>query len=348
MAVHSAPLGIALVGTGLAARMHLRALPLVACTALRGVAGSSADRAQAFAADNGVARAYRALDELCADPEVQIVHLCTPPDTHLALTRQLAQAGKHILVDKPLARTLADADAMIATCASAGVVLGGLFQHRFIPLCAQVEAAVAAGELGRLHLADCYVKWWRTDQYYASSAWKARWATEGGGALINQAIHSIDLLHWLAGPAVEVSGRIATAAHDIETEDVGVGIVRFRDGALGVIEASTATYPGFAERIELHGSRGSVILNEGRREVEWHLRDQAPRIDRQGATQGNAADPAAVSPEAHAAAFADFATAVRDGRQPAVPGAEARKALAIVEAIYRSAASGGAPQMLEA
>jgi predicted dehydrogenase len=315
---------------------------------VRGVAGSSAEKAADFVAHQGVPRPYRTVDELCGDPDVQVVHLCTPPHTHVALTRQLASAGKHILVDKPLARTVADADAMIATCANAGVLLGGLFQHRFIPICAQVHEAVTGGALGRLHLADCYVKWWRDDQYYAASAWKARWATEGGGALINQAIHSIDLLQWLAGPVVEVSGRITTAAHEIETEDLGVAILRCADGAMGVIEASTATYPGFPERLELHGSRGSVILNEGRREVEWHLQGQATRIDRQGTTQGNAADPAAVSPEAHAAAFADFAAAVRDGRQPAVPGGEARKALAIVEAIYRSAASGGSPQSLEA
>ncbi len=348
MSTQSAPLGVALIGTGLAARMHLRALPLVAGTVVRGVVGSSGEKAAAFAAEQGVPRPYPTLEAVCEDPDVQIVHLCTPPHTHLELTRQLARAGKHVLVDKPLARTLADADAMIAACADAGVLLGGLFQHRFIPMCAQVRAAVAAGDLGRLYLADCYVKWWRDERYYADSAWKARWATEGGGALINQAIHSIDLLQWLAGPVVEVSGRITTAAHEIQTEDLGVAILRCADGTLGVIEASTATYPGFPERIDLHGSRGSVILNEGRREVEWHLKGESAHTDRQGVAQGNAADPAAVSPEAHAAAFADFAAAVRDGRQPAVPGGEARKALAIVEAIYRSAASGGAPQALEA
>lgn len=348
MVTQTAPLGVALIGTGLSARTHLRALPLVAGTVVRGVFGSSSEESAAFVAQQGVPRPYRSLDELCADPDVQIVHLCTPPHTHLDLTRQLARAGKHILVDQPLARTLEDADAMIAACADAGVLLGGLFQHRFIPMCAQVRSAVAAGDLGRLYLADCHVQWWHEKRYFAESAWEARWETEDGSALIHQAIHSIDLLQWLAGPVVEVSGRITTAAHEIQTEDVGVAILRCADGALGVIEASTAAYPGFPERIELHGSRGSAILNEGRREVEWHRQGEPAHTDRQGVTQGIVADPAAFSPEAHAAAFADFAAAVRNGHQPAVPGGEARKVMAIVEAIYRSAASDGAPQALEA
>ena len=343
MADSGGPVGVALVGTGLAGAMHAAGLRITPEANLLGACGTSAERSAAFAARFSLPRTYADLDALLRDPDVRVVHLCTPPHTHPALTARIAAAGRHLLVDKPLARTTAEADAMIADCDAAGVLLGGLFQHRCIPLCRRAKEAVDGGVLGRLHLVDTLVKWWREPAYYAGSSWRARSATEGGGALINQAIHSIDLLQWLAGPVVSVAGHTATALHRIETEDLGVAVMRTAGGALGVIEGTTAAYPGFPERIELHGSEGSLVLNEGERRLEWYLRGQAPRVERDGAAQGNAADPAAVSPEAHAAAFADFLRAVREGGRPAVDGREARRALAVVEAIYRSAAAGGAP-----
>jgi len=339
-------LGVALVGTGLAAAMHTAGLRLCPAADIRGAVGTSREASAGLAARLSLPRVYRDLEECLADPQVHVVHICTPPHTHPELARRIAAAGRHVLVDKPLARNVAEADAVIAACADAGVLLCGLFQHRFIPLCRRVKDAVEQGRLGRIYLADCLVKWWRTDEYYQGSTWRARQATEGGGALINQAIHSVDLLQWLAGPVVEVAGHTITAAHAIETEDVGVAVLRLQGGGLGVLEGTTAAYPGFPERIELHGTGGSVILDEGRRRVEWHLRGEAPHVEEEGVQQGNAADPAAVSPEAHAAAFADFLDAVRTGRPPAVDGREARKALEIVEAVYRSSALGGRPVAL--
>jgi len=344
----SGPVGVALIGTGLAGGMHAAALALVPEARLLGAVGTSAARSADFGARWRLPRSYADLDALLADGEVRAVHLCTPPHTHPALAARVAAAGRHLLIDKPIARTVAEADEIIASCARHGVVLAGLFQHRFIPLCLRVKEAIASGRLGRIYLADCYVKWWREDAYYRASTWRARQATEGGGALINQAIHSIDLLQWLAGPVVEVSGHTAVVAHAIETEDLGVAVLRTAGGALGVIEGTTAAYPGFPERIELHGTGGSLVLDEGSRRLEWHLRGEPARVEQEGARQGNAADPAAVSPEAHAAAFADFLGAVRSGGRPAVDGHEARRALQIVEAIYRSARAGGAPVRLEA
>jgi len=342
----AAPIGVALLGTGLAAAMHTAGLRLVPSADIRGVVGTSAEKAAAFAQRHALPRGYRDLDDCLADPSVQVVHICTPPHTHPDLARRIAAAGRHLLVDKPLARNVAEADEMIAACQESGVMLCGLFQHRNIPLCRSVKEAVEQGRLGRIYLADCFVKWWRTDEYYHGSSWRARRATEGGGALINQAIHSIDLLQWLVGPVEEVAGHTTTAAHAIETEDVGVAVLRLRGGALGVLEGTTAAYPGFPERIEIHGTGGSVVLDEGRRRVEWYLRGEEPRIQEEGVQQGNAADPAAVSPEAHAAAFADFLESVRTGRPPAVDGRAARQALEIVEAVYRSSAQGGRPVTL--
>jgi len=349
----SAVLGVAIVGTGLAARMHWNALRLLPDVRVRGVVGTSPDKAEAFAREQGLPRGYRDLDELAEDREVQIVHLCTPPYTHVELARRLAQAGKHLLIDKPIARTAAEADAIVAAAQEAGVLLSGLFQNRFVPYVRTVKEAIAEGRLGDVYLADCQVKWWRDAAYYEGSAWRARWATEGGGALINQAIHAIDLLQWLAGPVEEVVGRIATVAHAIETEDLGLALLRLRGGrgeagrgALGVLEGTTAAYPGFPERLEIHGTRGTVVLDQARRTVSWYLQGEAPREERRGEEQGSSRDPAAVSPEAHAAAFADFVDAVRRGRPPAVDGREAKKAVEIVEAVYRSSAAGGLPVRL--
>lgn len=338
--------GVALVGTGLAGAMHTAGLRLVPAANIRGAVGTSAEKAARFAERMSLPRGYRDLEECLADPQVEVVHICTPPHTHPELALRIAAAGRHVLVDKPLARNVAEADEIIEACGAAGVLLCGLFQHRHIPLCRSVKDAIDQGRLGRIYLADCVVKWWRTDEYYRGSTWRARYATEGGGALINQAIHSIDLLQWLVGPVSLVSGHTTTAAHDIETEDVGVAVLRLGNGAIGVLEGTTACYPGFPERIEIHGTGGSVILDEGRRRVEWHLRGEAVRVEEGGVQQGNAADPAAVSPEAHAAAFTDFLEAVRSGRPPAVDGREARKALEIVEAVYRSSAQGGRPVSL--
>lgn len=340
------PVGVALVGTGLAAAMHTAALRLLPEAEIRGVVGTSPARAEEFARRHGLPRAYPDLAACLADPAVRVVHLCTPPHTHPALTSAVATAGRHLLVDKPLARTVEEADRMIADCAAAGVLLCGLFQHRYIPLSRSVKGALAAGRLGRIHLVECSVKWWRSEEYYRGSSWRARHATEGGGALINQAIHSIDLLQWLVGPVESVAGHTATAAHAIETEDVGVAVLRLAGGALGVLQGTTAAYPGFPERIEIHGAGGSVVLDEGRRRVEWYLRGEQPRVEQEGAAQGNAADPAAVSPEAHAAAFADFLRSVVRGEPAAVDGPEARRALEIVEAVYRSSALGGQPVTL--
>ncbi len=342
----SEPLRIVVVGTGLAAEMHARALATVPVARLLGAVGTSAERSQAFAARLGLPRSYAGLDAALSDPQVEALHLCTPPHTHLEMAARVAAAGRHLLIDKPLARTVAEGEAIVATCARAGIRLAGLFQHRFIPQAQALRQAVTEGRLGRIVLADCAVKWWREPGYYSGSTWRARRATEGGGALINQAIHSIDLLQWFAGPVVSVSGHVATAGHAIETEDVGVAVLRTAGGALGVIEGSTATWPGFPERIELHGTLGSASLDEGRRRLEWRLRGQPPQVDAGGEAQGNAADPAAISYEAHAAAFTDFAAAVREGRPPAVDGEQALAALRIVEAIYRSSAGGGAPVAL--
>ena len=333
-------LGLCIVGTGVAGEIAARALQGETGGRLLAVVGSNPDKARAFAEKWNVPRWYAGLDEALADPDLLVMHICTPPFLKASHTLQCARAGRHVMVEKPIARNVAEADEMIAACEAAGVKLGCVFQHRFMPLPMKIKAAMEEGRLGRVFLGDAYVKWYRSEEYYRSGGWRATRDKEGGGALINQAIHSIDLLQWLMGPAVEVIGRTATAFHQIETEDLGVAIVRFQSGALGVIEGTTAAYPGFSERIELHGDRGSVILNEGKEQVEWYLRDQEPVVEGSDAELGYARNPASVSAAGHTAQFWDFYAAIQENRRPALDGRGGRRALEIIEAIYRSNRTG--------
>lgn len=334
--------GICIVGSGVSGTIHARALQAVKGVRIQAVVDVAAEPLRAFADRWKVPSFYTNLEDALADPAVQAVHLCTPPFLHEQQALLCAQAGKHVLVEKPLARNLREADAIIACCEAAGVMLGAVFQHRFEPLPQAVKAAVTEGRLGRLFLGDAYVKWYRSQEYYDAGGWRATRDKEGGGALINQAIHSIDLLRWLMGPVVEVVGKTATAAHSIETEDIGLALLRFDNGALGVIEGATAVYPGFPERIELHAENGTVVLNEGKKQIDWHLRGSESRVQGEASDEDYARDPAAISTVGHTAQFRDFYAAIAEGRRPAVDGYEGRLALEIIEAIYHSAAAGEA------
>ncbi len=333
-----------ILGTGLSATMHVQALQSVPGVIVGAVAGTSLEKAAAFAAEHAIPASYGSAEELLDRSRIDAVHLCTPPFARSTYAAQAARAGIHVLIEKPMARNVAEADRIIAACREGGVTLGAMFQMRFMPLPRQIKDELRTGRLGRVFLADCYAKWWRSPEYYTASSWRGRREQEGGAVLINQAIHSIDLLQWLAGPVKRVTGRVATAVHAIEMEDVAVATVEFTSGAFGVIEASTATYPGFTERIELHGDRGAMILHQGRGVVEWHpLGGPSERGEASAQRNESSSDPAKVSLVGHVAQFVDFYDAIRHGRSPSVDGAEGRRALEIVEAIRTSSELGGIP-----
>jgi len=341
------PIGVGIVGTGLSAVMHVQALASVPGVQVLAVAGTSREKAATFAARHQIPRAFDRVEDLIASSEIKAIHLCTPPFAREEYAILAARSGVNVMIEKPMARNVAEADRIIAACRAGGVVLGAMFQMRFMPLPRQLKRELAEGKLGRIFLADCYAKWWRDPSYYASSAWRGTRDLEGGAVLINQAIHSIDLLQWLAGPIRQVTGRVATAVHQIEMEDVALATVEFVSGAFGVVEASTATYPGYAERIELHGDRGSLVLNQGQGIAEWHLKGAEPeRVTAADQRAESARDPAKVSLVGHVAQFVDYYDALRSGRRPAIDGDEARKALEIVQAIQLSSAGGGVPLTL--
>ncbi|HMD71658.1 MAG TPA: Gfo/Idh/MocA family oxidoreductase, partial [Bryobacteraceae bacterium] len=234
---------------------------------------------------------------VCSHPQVDYVDVCTFPDFRLEPIALCAQAGKHVQVQKPISTDLATARQMIETARRAGILLGVVSQHRFDDASLFLSRAIASGRLGRLLQCDAYVKWYRSPEYYSRPI-KGSWKTEGGGALINQAIHQIDLLRWLAGPVAEVSGQWQLGArHKIESEDVVNALVRYSSGATGVIQASTAFWPGYPERMEFHGARGAAVIT-GDKLTVWDVEnDSGPPAPVAHPAASGASDPMAISLE---------------------------------------------------
>lgn len=339
-------IGFGIVGAGMISRFHAKALAEVRGAKLVACADSAKDRAEALAKEFGCT-AYDSVDAMLADKSVDAVTIATPSGAHMEPAVAAANAGKHVIVEKPLEITLKKCDKIIAACDKAGVKLSSIFPSRFHDSSKLMKQAVEQGRFGRITLGDAYVKWFRTQQYYDSGAWRGTWALDGGGALMNQAVHTVDLLAWLMGPVVEVQAYTATLAHErIEVEDVCTATLKFANGALGVLEATTAAYPGYLKRIELHGSEGSAVLEEEDVKAWDFMKKQRSdaAVHRQMAssksTGGGAADPAAIGHHGHMLQFQDFVDAIRKDRAPAIDGPEGRRSIEIILAIYQSAKTG--------
>ena len=334
-----------IIGCGMIAKFHARAIQdaggeLVACY------DHIPQAAENIAKEFG-ATAYHSLDGLLTDSKVEIVTIGTPSGAHCEPAVAAARAGKHVIVEKPLEITLRRCDAIIDACDKAGVTLSTIFPSRFHDSSIKIKNAITANRFGRLTLGDAIVKWYRTQGYYDSGAWRGTWELDGGGALMNQAIHSVDLLTWLMGPIVEVRAQSALLAHErIAVEDTAVATVQFANGALGVIEATTAAYPGYLKRIEIHGAAGSAVLEE-EDIIKWDFAESIPddAAIREAMTNrlsggGGAADPAAIGHHGHARQFADVLNAIQAGRQPLIDGPEGRRSVEIILAIYKAAETG--------
>lgn len=329
---------VGILGTGAIANKHAEAyrnigFQVIACS------NKSEDRGRNFAARWGAEFVpdYR---DLCRYPGLDFVDVCTFPDFHLPPVKACAEIGRPIQVQKPIATNLDEARRMIDIARQAGITFGVASQHRFDDATIFLKRALAAGRLGRLLEADAYVKWFRSDEYYSRPI-KGSWQTEGGGALINQAIHQVDLLLYLAGPVSRISAQWQlAAAHKIESEDIVDALVRYASGATGVIQASTAFWPGYTERVELHGTKGTAIIS-GDRLTSWDVLDDGEANQRDPApvahdVASGSSDPMAISLTSFERQFEDFAEAIRDHREPLVSGEEGYRALEVVLGIYRS------------
>ena len=338
--------GFAITSIGMIADFHARAIAamtrgrLVACYSRR------KEAVDEFARKYDC-KPYYDYDALLKDKAVDIVTICAPSGAHLEHALPAMKAKKHVIVEKPLEITLARCDKMIAAAEKYGVRLGAIFPSRFVESSQIAKRAIDDGRLGRITLADAYVKWWRTQQYYDSGGWRGTWELDGGGALINQSIHAIDLLQWLAGPVASIAAATATLAHErIEVEDCATASLQFASGALGTIEGTTAAWPGFLKRIEISGDKGTIMLEEDNI-VTWKFAEERPedeQIRRQfgGADMvgGGAADPKAIKFEKHQYNFEAFVKALDEGRAPELDGREGRKAVEIILAVYESAKKG--------
>jgi len=332
---------VGIIGTGAISHKHAQAYKnigfrIAACTDINPQYG------QSFAAQHG-GEFVPTFEELCRHPEVDYVDVCTFPDFRMQPIRICAETGKHVQVQKPISTDLVTAREMVEVARAAGIVLGVVSQHRFDDSTMFLKRAIDQGRLGRLIQCDAYVKWFRSAEYYSRPI-KGSWAVEGGGALINQAIHQIDVLRWLAGPVASLNAMWQLGAlHKIESEDVVNALLRYTNGATGVIQASTAMWPGYSERVEIHGTKGSAILT-GDKLTHWDVlgdeennaKDPAPVASE---VASGASDPMAISLEPFERQFLDFADAIRNKRKPLVGGEEGCDALEIVERIYSACRS---------
>ena len=339
-------IGIGIVGCGMISRFHQRAIADVRGAKLIGCCDRSPEAAERFADEADIV-AYASLDEMLADDAVDAVSICTPSGAHMEPGVAAAKAGRHVIIEKPLEITLKRCDKIIDACEKHGVKLATIFPSRFHDASLKLKKAIDGGRFGRVTLGDAYIKWYRSQEYYDSGAWRGTWKLDGGGALMNQAIHTVDLLQWLMGEVTEICALTDTLAHErIEVEDTAVATLRFASGALGVIEATTAAYPGYLKRVEIHGSAGSASIEEEDIKTWDFAKSRAAdkAIHKAMASRksggGGASDPSAIGHHGHAMQFADFLKAIKTDGTPAVDGHEGRKAVEIILAIYKSAQSG--------
>ncbi len=335
------PVRFAMIGCGLVGPAHARSLREIPDARLVAIASRREAPGRNFAAEYG-AEWTPDWRTLVARSDVDAVSVCTPPGTHLEIAEAAAAAGKHVFCEKPVETTLPRADALIAACKAARVRLAIVSQYRWKKSFRALKRLVDEGRLGKLLQGDAFVQWHRPQSYYDSADWKGGASAGGGGALINQSIHTLDVLRWIMGPVRSLWAQVDTANHRMGAEDQGVAALRFENGALGLVSGSTAFWPGAPERLEVRGTRGTVVI-EGGKIARWEILDPKPGdesgdVDEAAGT--GASDPMAFPITWHIRQIEDFIGAIREGREPAVDGLEGKNALELVLGIYRSARTG--------
>src|SRR5256886_10618671 len=333
MAIH-----IGLIGGGNITETHARAARAIAGVEIAAIYGTNADKVDRLCREHGGTR-YQDFEEFLAHRPMELVAIGSPSGLHATQGIAAAQRGLHVLTEKPIDISTERADALIEAADRNRVKLGLIFQDRLKPDICRLKQWVAGGVIGKPMLADAHVKWYRPPDYYSNSRWRGTLSLDGGGALINQGVHTVDLLLWLFGDVTRVQARTSTALHAIEAEDTAVAILEFSSGALGVLQATTAAYPGYPRRVEISGSQGTVIL-EHDRIVAANLRNASAVAESAALDENQSASTAVVSDfRGHQAVLEDFLKAIQHNRPPACDGLEGRRSIALIEAIYRAARS---------
>jgi UDP-N-acetyl-2-amino-2-deoxyglucuronate dehydrogenase len=342
------PLRFGIIGCGVIGPTHACCIQELPGAELTAACDIVPERAQKLAQDFDC-EAYTDYQAMLQRPDLDIVCVCTPSGLHAAMGITAARAGKHVIVEKPIDISLPKVDALITACRQAGVKLCAISQHRFDPAVVELKAAIDSSRLGRINFAGAYTQWYRSQAYYDSGDWRGTWELEGGGALINQSIHYIDLMQYLAGPIESLQGYTASLAHErIAVEDTAAAVVKFRSGALGVIEGMTSAYPGFCARLEIFGSKGGVVIEDDRIK-EWRLQDgEAYTGSLEAGTSITGSSSHDIWHHGHRRQIADMLEAVHCNRPPQVDGMEGRKPLEIVLAVYAATRTGETQRLGEA
>ncbi|MDF2876241.1 MAG: oxidoreductase domain protein [Sporomusa sp.] len=328
----------AIVGTGSIVPIHAQAISSIHDASLVAIFGKDVAKAQDLAAKFNCDW-YNDYLKLLKRTDIDVVSICTPSGLHAELGIEAALAGKHVVIEKPIDITLEKADALIKTCQMQGVKLGVIFQRRYSDGVIALKSLLDQGKFGKLIFGGSYIKLYRSQEYYDSGAWRGTWAIDGGGVLMNQGIHYIDMLQFLAGPVAEVTGHCGTLGHTgLEVEDTASAAVKFQSGALGVIEGTTCAYPGLVSRIDIYGTEGSAVIEN---DVLTSVQLKSGYEYKVGSNTDNAGVSSPdISFECHQRQFQEIITAIKDDMEPSVNGVEGRKALEVILAIYKSAFTG--------
>jgi predicted dehydrogenase len=326
-----------LIGAGNISDTHARAASGIPGVTVAAVYAPTAEHAVRLAARHGAA-VYDTIEGLLAHRPLDLVAIGSPSGLHAEHGIAAARQGLHVLVEKPIDISTARADRLIAEAARAAVTLGVMFQDRLKPDVQRLKALVESGRLGTPILSTASVKWYRPPEYYRGSRWRGTREFDGGGALMNQGVHTVDLLLWLFGPVRRVFGRTSTKLHAIEVEDTAVAVLEFTNGALGTLEATTSAYPGYSRRIELTGTGGTLVL-EGDRLIRIDLRDQPAggAVAEPASPSESVASPVVTDATPHRRLFEDFIRAIETRGTPSCGGADGRRSVEMIEAVYRSA-----------
>lgn len=332
-------IGFAIIGCGVIAKIHASCIQCLAHGELIGVYDANPLKAQAFSREYACI-SYQSLQELLDDGRVTAVAIVTPSGLHGQLGIQAANNGKHIIVEKPIEITLVKGNDLVKAARKANVKLCCISQHRFDNSIVQLKSIIQSGDMGKLNFGSCQTKWYREQSYYDSASWRGSWSMDGGGALMNQSIHYVDLLRYIMGEVDEVSAYCATRAHtNIEVEDIGVAAVHFENGAIGLIEGNTAAWPGYYARLDIYGTDGSVIIQDDE-VINWNMKSAAEYIPEDNSEKTTGASSAEISYDSHFLQYEDICEAILLNREPLVNGEDALETLKIILAIYQSAQTG--------
>lgn len=331
-------LGFGIWGCGMISRYHADSINKIDDAVLTGAFDLNKNSMDNFCEEYGIIGCESA-EELVSSSDIDAVCICLPSGLHFEAAMKCISNKKHVMIEKPLAINIEDIDKIIEAAKENNVFVGVVSQFRYSDAFKKIKEMMGGGKLGRITVGNAHMKYYRTPEYYLSSKWRGTWDMDGGGALMNQSIHGVDLLQHLMGKVVSVSAIMGTLVHNIEVEDTLTAVVEYESGAIGTIQATTSVFPGYNRKIEICGSKGSVVLNEDTIEI-CDVEGFENEADGKSAKTASANRPDGIDVNLHTRQIADFVRSVRENREPWINAVEGRKAVEIICAIYESAKTG--------